>query len=182
MNDKERADSIERESFKILLEECAQTQQAQTATLHNLVKAIGDLTGKITEQERKQASHETPKEVVGTNEIRKIIQKGLTDIQLMIPKKPSSASRSFQVLLFPERDAELFYKIVFGRWFLMLVVMFSLSCLYKFTIHWNDNREHVQIEQLKNENIRKAWNYLYKSSNREDKLKMDEVYDRPNKK
>jgi hypothetical protein len=62
----------------------------------------------------------------------------------------------------------------------MLVVLFSLSCLYRVVIHWNDNRKQVQIEQLRNEKIKQSWNYLY-NNNPEMRAKMDEAYIKANR-
>jgi hypothetical protein len=51
--------------------------------------------------------------------------------------KPQPVVKKFQILLFPEQDAKLFYKIVFGRWFLFLVLMLLIINLYKFSVHWS---------------------------------------------
>ena len=58
----------------------------------------------------------------------------------------------------------------------MLVILFSLSCLYRFAIHWNDNRQIVRIEQLENDRIRKAWHYLYFQKGKDIRSLMDKAY------
>jgi hypothetical protein len=94
-------------------------------------------------------------------------------MKVLAAAKPRPLVRKFQILLFPEQDARLFYKIVFGRWFLILVILFGLSCLYRFAIHWNDNRQIVKIEQLETDRIRKAWDYLYKNQDRKIRKLME---------
>lgn len=84
-------------------------------------------------------------------------------------------------MLFPQRDAKLFYKIVFGRWFLWLVIIFALACLYRFGIRRSDNQQLIKTEQLKNDKIKKAWHLLYKNGNSDIKHKIDKAYEEANK-
>jgi len=76
-------------------------------------------------------------------------------------------------MLFPEQDAKLFYKIVFGRWFLFLVLMLLITDLYNFSVHWNDTQKEVQREELDNDRIKRAWFYLYDHQGKAGKRLMD---------
>jgi hypothetical protein len=60
----------------------------------------------------------------------------------------------------PEQDVKLFCKIVFGRWFLFLVLMFLITRLYDFSAHWSDNQKEVRQKELENDRIKKAWYFL----------------------
>ncbi len=90
-----------------------------------------------------------------TSTIEQIIKNGIRNMKIIASSKPQPIIKKWQILLFPERDAKLFYKIVFGRWFLWLVFMFALACLYRFGIHWSDNQQQIKIDQLEKSRIRK---------------------------
>jgi hypothetical protein len=174
-----KIENIQKETLELVLEEFAEEQKSSTKSLNDLVTAINGLSDKFAGFEERLNS---PKEVnvsVDTKPIQDIITKGIANMLLTIAGQPKSITRKFQLLLFPERDAKLFYKIVFGRWFLMLVIMLFLTQLYKFSIHWSDNQQEVKLRQLENDRIKKAWNYLYHQQGKEGKrLKrlMDSAY------
>lgn len=172
----EKANLFENESLKMLLEEFTGEQQTNNKTLDDLVKSVNQLTGKVSQIEEKLAKPEPVKVTVNTNRVQKIVREGIATMKLLAAAKPRPLVRKFQILLFPEQDARLFYKIVFGRWFLMLVILFGLSCLYRFAIHWNDNRQETKIEQLENDRIRKAWHYLYFQKGKDIQSLMDKAY------
>ena len=175
----EKSNLFENESLKMLLEEFTGEQQTNNKILDDLVKSVNQLTGKVSQMEEKLAKPEPVLVTVDTEAMQKIVKEGISTMKVLAAAKPRPLVRKFRVLLFPERDAKLFYKIVFGRWFLMLVILFSLSCLYRFAIHWNDNRQIVKIVQLENDRIRKAWNLLYHDKNL--KHSMDKACQKANK-
>jgi len=167
---------FENEVLKMLLEEFTGEQQTNNKTLDDLVKSVNQLTGKVSQMEEKLAKPEPVQVTINIEAVQKIVKEGITTMKLLSAAKPRPLVRKFRVLLFPERDARLFYKIVFGRWFLMLVILFGLSCLYRFGIHWNDNRRIVRIEQLENDRIRKSWDYLYFQKGKDIRSLMDKAY------
>lgn len=111
-----------------------------------------------------------------TKPIQQIMQKGLTNVKPIIGTQPKSIVKKFQVLLFPEQDAKLFYKVVFGRWFLWLVIMLFLTNLYKWGIHYSDNQKEIKMQQIENDRIRKSWNYMYNNNGKEVKRLMERAY------
>lgn len=100
------------------------------------------------------------------NPLKEVFIKGLTDLKLMVSAYPQSTTKKNQILLFPEQDAKLFYKIVFGRWFMWLAIMLFLNLAYKWIIHLEDNKKQLMTEAMKNDRISKAWDYLYKQKNK----------------
>ena len=90
--------------------------------------------------------------------------------------QPKSIVRKFQILLFPEKDARLFYKVVFSRWFLWLAVMLFLTNLYKWGIHYSDTQKEIKLVQVENDRIRKAWNYMYNNNGKDVKKLMEKAY------
>lgn len=167
---------IEKESLELVLEEFTEEQKLHNKSVNDLVTAINGLTNKFTQFEEKLAK---PKEIAvatNTKPIEEILQKGIKDITLAIDAQPKSIIRKWQILLFPEQDAQLFYKIVFGRWFLLLVIALFLKSLYTYSIHWSDNQKEVELKQLENNRIKKAWNYLYDHQGKTGRRMMDSAY------
>ena len=169
----ERNNLFENEALKMLLEEFTGEQQTNNKTLDDLVKSVNQLSDKVSQMEEKLAKPEPVQVTVNADRVQKTVNDGIATMKVLAAAKPRPLVRKFQILLFPEQDARLFYKIVFGRWFLMLVILFGLSCLYRFAIHWNDNRQIVKIEQLETDRIRKAWDYLYKNQDRKIRKLME---------
>ncbi|MCA6440801.1 MAG: hypothetical protein IM598_15855 [Chitinophagaceae bacterium] len=97
-------------------------------------------------------------------------------MKLTVAAQPKNVIRKFQLLLFPEQDAKLFYKMFFSRWFLWRVVMLFLTNLYKFGSHWSDSQKEAKLQQLKNDRIKKIWDYMYHQQGKEIKRLMDSAY------
>lgn len=108
--------------------------------------------------------------------VQQIVQNGSTDIRIMIGTQPKSIVRKFQIPLFPEKDARLFYKVVFSRWFLWLAVMLFLTTLYKWGIRYSDNQKEIRLVQVENDRIRKAWDYMYNHNGKEVRKAMERAY------
>ena len=176
MDTTEKLNSTEKETLQLVLEEHTQEQANNTKAVNDLVAAVNLLTGKVKGFDEKM---DKPKPIIvsaDTRPIQEIMKKGLTDIKLTVGSKPLPVVKKFQLLLFPEQDAKLFYKIVFGRWFLFLVLMLLIINLYNFSVHWSDNQKEIQQEQLQNDRILKAWGYLYDMEGKAGKQLMDSAY------
>jgi hypothetical protein len=176
MDTTEKLNNTEKETLQLVLEEHTQEQANNTKAVNDLVAAVNLLTGKVKEFDEKM---DKPKPIIvsaDTRPIQEIMKKGITDMKLTVGTKPQPVVKKFQLLLFPEQDAKLFYKIVFGRWFLFLVLMLLIINLYNFSVHWSDNQKEVQREELENDRIKKAWNYLYQQEGKAGKRLMDSVY------
>lgn len=144
-----------------MLEEFTEEQKLHTKTVDDLVKAVNGLSGKLIEFEEKLDQPKGIDIIINTKPMQEIVRKGIIDMRLTVAAQPKNVTRKFQLLLFPEQDAKLFYRVVFGRWFLWLVVMLFLTNLYKFSIHWSDNQKEIKQQRLENDRIKRAWNYLY---------------------
>jgi hypothetical protein len=176
MDTTEKLNDTEKETFLLVVGELAQEQVNNTKTVNDLIAAVNVLTGKVDEVNKKV---DKPKPVIvsaDTRPMQEIVQKGVADMKIMVGTKPQSIVRKFQILLFPEQDAKLFYKIVFGRWFLFLVLMLLIDNLYNFSVHWSDNQKEIQREQLENDHIKKAWYYFYEQEGKSGKRLMDSAY------
>lgn len=172
----EKMTNTEKETLQLVLEEHTQEQANNTKAVNDLITAVNGLSGKFQELE---AKIDKPKAVIvsaDTRPIQDIVKKGITDMKLTVGSKPQPIVKKFQLLLFPEQDAKLFYKIVFGRWFLFLVLMLLIVNLYNFSVHWSDNQKEVQRQELENDRIKKAWFYLYGHGGKAGRRLMDSAY------
>jgi len=176
METKEKLNDPEKSMVLTVLEELAQEQANNTKAVNDLITTLNTQAGAIRELKEKI---DNPKPVIvtaDTRSIREVVNKGITDIKLIVGSKPQSIIKKVQILLFPEQDAKLFYKIVFGRWFLYLVLMLSITCLYKFSVHWSDNQKEAQQKELENDQIKKAWFDLYSHEGKTGKRLMDSAF------
>jgi hypothetical protein len=176
METKEKLNDPEKPMALMVLEELAQEQTNTSKVLNDLITTVNNQSGMLQELKEKV---DKPKPVIAvpdTRPIREIITKAVTDIKLILGSRPQPIIKKFQILLFPEQDAKLFYKIVFGRWFLFLVLMLSITCLYKFSVHWSDNQQQIQQKELETDRIKKAWFYLYDREDKAGKRVMDSAY------
>jgi hypothetical protein len=172
----EKMNTEEKDTLQFVLQEMLQDQATLIKVNTDLVTSINALNGTVNELREKI---EKPKPVIvaaDTKPIQEIIDKGLAGIQVIVGSKPQPVVKKYQILLFPERDAKLFYKIVFGRWFLFLVLMLLIDNLYNFSVHWSDNQKEVQQIELKNDRVNKAWDYLYDRVGKAGKKEMDSAY------
>jgi hypothetical protein len=177
----EKITNSEKETFQMVLEEYTQELANNTKAVNDLVAGFNGLSAKVTELEVKLNQ---PKPVIvsaDTRPIQEIVKKGITDMKITVGTKPQPVVKKFQILLFPEQDAKLFYKVVFGRWFLFLVLMLLITTLYNFSVHWSDNQRDVQREELENDRIKKAWNFLYDREGKSGRRLLDSVYSRAGK-
>jgi len=169
-------EQIEKETLGLVLEEFTQEQKTTNQTINNLVTAVNSIGSKVDNFKQELDNPKSVSVTTDTKPIQQIMQKGFSDIKLLIGTQPKSIVRKFQILLFPEQDAKLFYKVVFSRWFLWLAIMLFLTNLYKWGIHYSDNQKEIRLEQIENDRIRKSWNYMYNNNDKEVKRLMEKAY------
>ena len=167
---------IEPETLQLVLEEFVQEQKTNNQHIETLIIAVNNVGNKIDALKKEDNIAKNVSVPLDIKPMEAILKKGFLDIKFMIGRQPKSIIRKFQILLFPEQDAKLFYKIVFGRWFLWLAIMVALSNLYNWGIHYNDNNKEIEMQQIQNDRIRKAWEYMYVNNNKETKKLMKKAY------
>ena len=180
MDTTKKLDEVEKQTIQLVLEEHTQEQANNTKAVNDLVAAVNTLTGRVSELDAKL---DKPKPIIvsaDTRPIQEIVKKGVTDMKFIVGTKPVPVVKKFQILLFPEQDAKLFYKIVFGRWFLFLVLMLLMTDLYNFSIHWSDNQKDVRRQELENDRIKKAWFFVYYNVGKSGKKLLDSAYSKVN--
>lgn len=171
-----KSEQIEKETLGLVLEEFTQEQKTTNQSISDLITAVNAIGSKVDDFKKELDKPKAVSVMTDTKPIQQIMQNGLTDVKLMIGTQPKSIVRKFQILLFPEQDAKLFYKVVFSRWFLWLVIMVFLTNLYNWGIHYSDNQKEIKMEQIENDRIRKSWNYMYNNSGKDVKRQMEKAY------
>lgn len=167
---------LEQETLELVLEEFTQEQKTNNQHIGALIVAVNNIGDKIDAFKKEYEIEKVVSEPLDIKPIEAILHKGFLDMKFMIGRQPKSIVRKFQILLFPEQDTKLFYKIVFGRWFLWLTLMVALSNLYNWGVHYSDNCKEIEIRQIQNDRIRKAWEYMYANNGKEIKNLMEKAY------
>jgi hypothetical protein len=173
-----KVDEQQRDTLELVLKEILDEQQKANKINAGQVAAIGQLTIKVNSFNERLENLKIIPPPLSTKPYEEIIRKGITDMQFTVGNQPKTLTRKFQILLFPEQDAKLFYKIVFGRWFLWLVIMLFITNLYKWGINWSDNQKEIKQLQLQTDRIKKAWNYLYFQDGKTFRRLMDREYNK----
>jgi hypothetical protein len=135
------------------------SQSAAIDLLTTTVKKIEGSTAKMQVQPK-------PNIVVDTKPVEDILKNGFSEIKTHIDLQPKALVKKFRILLFPEQDAKLFYKIVFSRWFMWLAIMFFCLHLYKWAVYRENLQKEITVEAMKTHHIIRAWDYLYDLKNK----------------
>jgi hypothetical protein len=168
----------ERETLEIVLKEILEEQQKAGEISVGLATAIDELIIKVNSFNEKLEDLKIIAPPFNTRACEESLKKVVSDLQLTPHMEPKVVSRKFQILLFPEQDAKLFYKIVFGRWLLWLTLLLFITNLYKWSIHCSDNQKEIKLQNSETDKIKKAWNYLYFHEGKNMKILMDSAYNR----
>lgn len=169
---------MEDSTLIIAFEELAQEQKKQADAIAELMLQVKDLTFQVKQLQEKARDTNPPKDILDYNIIERIIKKELLAFKLSIVKYPHNVIRKFQILLFPERDQKLFYRVVFGRWFLWISVMVLFNYSYRIFVKWTDNKKEITLNQLELDRYRKAWKIYYGQQNKVGKIRLDSIYKR----
>ncbi len=177
METKRNSDNNDSANLELVLEQFANGQKSQTKSLNDLALIINNLSEQLINFKEKLDNQKQNSASTDTLVIQEMVKKGVTDIKLIVATNhPKPILKKYQFLLFPEQDAKMFYKIVFGRWFLWLIVMLLLTNLYKFSIHYTDTKKEIDLQLLENNRIKQAWFRLYDLQNKSLKRLMDSAY------
>jgi hypothetical protein len=171
-----KMEELEKDTLELVLKEILQEQQHAKKIIDDQVAAINQLTTTVNSFTQRLENFKIISPPIGTKPIEEIIKNGISEIQSMTENIPKNVTRKFQILLFPEQDAKLFYKIVFGRWFMWLTIMLFISSLYKWSIHWSDNQKEIKEQQSQTDKIKKAWDYFYFQEGKVVRRLMDSAY------
>ncbi|WP_118976565.1 hypothetical protein [Taibaiella koreensis] len=163
-------------AFYLLREEAKEEDlRAINQAVNNLAAGVNLMQEQLSELIKKETK---PNSIIQPSaQSTRNIDIDLLKIQSKLDRLSEQKRSRFQILLFPEQDRKLFYKIVFGRWLILLVAMLLLNNLYKFGVHQSNNRKDIQLQQLKNDRINRAWHLQYDRSSDKVKASMEKAYE-----
>lgn len=78
--------------------------------------------------------------------------------------------------MFPEYNAGEYYRLVFARMLFWVFAFLTATYLYVLAQQCIEMDAVVKTNKLENDNIRKAWKYLYKHNGKTTKAEMDSAY------
>jgi len=167
---------MEEESLIIVLEELTQEQRKQADAAAEIAVAVKDLKLQVDQLQEKLRDTQSSNARLDSGIIQRILKKELLEFKLSFNKQRHNVIHKFQILLFPEQDHKLFYKVVFGRWFLGIVVLVFLNYSYKLLLKWTDDKKEIITRQLDVDQYRKAWTIYYGKQNKSRKRQLDSIY------
>jgi hypothetical protein len=177
METKYNSENNENAHLGLVLEEILNEQKSQSKSINDLTGAIKSLSDRFTNNEEELRNSKLNTLSTNVQPIQEIVTKGISEIeQIVSARHQKPVIKKVQMLLFPEQDTKLFYKIVFGKWLLWLTVMLFLTNLLKFSIHWSDNQKEIKFRLMENEHFKQAWFRLYSQPNKNLKRLMDTTY------
>lgn len=119
--------------IKIVLKEILEEQQKTNAMIAEQAEKIEQLTATVNGYYERLKDPKAESLQSNTKSIKDIIKKGVTEMKFIAMNQNKPVIKKFQIFLFPEQDAKLFYKIVFGRWLVLLVIMLLITDVYKWS-------------------------------------------------
>lgn len=134
----------------------------------DVVNTVNHQSGKISKFDERLSEINTEPPAFDMKRVEAVVTKRMDDISVQITNEIKKSRRTYQILLFPPQDAKLFYKIVFGRWFLYFAICLGILKIYEWAVHESNNRAEVKIEEVRfrNERINEAWYYMYNMKNK----------------
>lgn len=187
--------STPEENSSFLVNEIIGKTEDQRKAINNLagsVNALGEKIDKIVpaikedlSEDRKRQEQSLDKKLfilqqntkpMDTSPIKEAVIKGIGELKSTVSAIQRPVTKKLQVLLFPEQDAKLFYKIVFGRWYLMIVIALLLKLAFSYFSHQQEINKQIDMQTAKDDRITKAWIYLYSRGNKTTRKQMDSAW------
>jgi len=167
---------MEEESLVIVLEELTQEQRKHADAVAEIAVAVKDLKEGVDQLKERLRDTQSSNARLDSDLIHRIFKKELLEFRFSFNKQRQNVIHKFQILLFPEHDHKLFYKVVFGRWFLGIIVLVFLNYSYRLFLKWTDDKKEIITKQLEADQYRKAWKIYYGKQSKLRKKQLDSIY------
>ena len=141
----------------------------------DVVNTVNHLSGRMSKFDERLSKINTDPPPFDMKKVEAVISKEMTDAYVQITGEIKKTRRTYQILLFPPQDAKLFYKIVFGRWFLYFTICYGILKISEWAVLESNNRAKVDMEivRFRSDQINKAWYYMYSLKNKNLHRQMD---------
>lgn len=166
---------MELEVFRNAMIEQLTEQQTTNRLVGELISQVRDLTQKVENFEAKLDAKQILAPPASTAPITRILTDFMDRISKIVADQPKSIVRQWRLVLFPETNADRYYKIVFGRlipWSLLFVggtYVFVLCRNYiETSARIGERRYYYEVYQA-------AWNRLDSALGPPGRKKMQDV-------
>ncbi|MEP7232108.1 MAG: hypothetical protein ABI691_17735 [Ginsengibacter sp.] len=113
-------------------------------------KFTGELKEKIQSLEKALYAQAKPPEI-NLLPVQLQLDSGIKNIEKIVQEQPKNITRKIQILLFPERGAREYYRIIFGRLFFWLLMFLFATYMFSLGKQFIDNWK--EVTERKNELI-----------------------------
>lgn len=162
-------------TLELVLKEILEEQQKANQLGADQVSAINQLANRVDSFNEKLENQPIISPPVATKPIEDVLQIWISKMEMIVGNQPKNVVKKTQILLYPEQHADLFYKVIFWGWVPIFAVMLLINKVHNFAIHQSDNNKEIKLEELKNDDFQKAWNYRYSHESNVGKRSMDSV-------
>lgn len=167
--------SADTDNIMLALHKLAEEVKDMNKSMADVINTVNHQSGRLSKFDERLSKINTQPPPFDMKKVETVVSKGMTDISESVQSEMKKSRRSYQLLLFPPQDAKLFYKIVFGRWFLYFAICLAISKTYEWAVLVSNNRAQVELEEVRfrNDRINRAWYYMYSLKNKNLHRQMD---------
>jgi hypothetical protein len=172
----EKNKGIDGKQLEILLTDQLKALEANNDLLTTITDKLENLSSNIRqlmENKEPATTKPTPMEVV----LKDLIKHDLSEmkealLQLRQETATQKQPRVWRPKLFSRESEKRFYKFLLA----VLATVSVVISVYKFAVHYSDNRQALEQYQLQHDTAVNAWHELYKRQNESGKRRMDSVW------
>jgi hypothetical protein len=166
---------MEVEIMQTVLTEVLEELKELKQQLAKSMAVVLDLNNKVDDFELKLNKIKVTAPATNLEPITSAVNEGLLGLAPIVGEQPKSVTRQFRILLFPEQGAREYYRIVFGRVLFWITVLLVATYLFVLAKEFINGHNVASYQEAKSDRYKKAWNYLYRSSRKGLRGKMDTV-------
>jgi hypothetical protein len=165
---------MEKEKLEIVLEDILdelktvnkvmQQHKQQTTELQERVLAFEEIIDKLN-----------PPIIPSIEPFEAAINAGIVELKQLIQQQPKHVTRQWRLLLFPEHYIKEYYTAIF-RLIMWMTLVFTATFFFALGKQALENSKEVKLIQLKNDQYKNAWQYMYHKESKQGKKKMDDAW------
>ena len=155
-----------------VLEELKELKEQQAFTQ----KLLMDLNSKAENHEPALSIAKTEVCSFKADAIAAVMNNGFDDIKSVIAAQPRGITKQYRILLFPEHGAKEYCKIVLGWLSLLTTIILITTYLFLLGREYVNRDIAIKYKEAEIKNYRNAWNYLYRNSKKNTRVKMDSIW------
>lgn len=171
-NDRQQADL---QNILVALNQYGERQKDQVNKTETLLTRQGQILEKLTGIEARLVEITATPPKIDPSPFRALLQETVGRISQKFAQAGASGAKKFHVQLFPEGEAGQYIRAILVRCGMWLVILAGLGCLYRLGVRWMVQHHTIQIKTIENRNGEKAWQCLYRQSDKRLRKRMDSI-------